>query len=268
MGRLDAKVAIVTASTRGIGRAIADRYADEGAAVYYAVRNPRRGAKAVEAAVARGGKAAMVYFEAHDYNNIENMIDEVLAKEGRIDVLVNNFGGSDPSADKDFINATWDAFSKTVETHLASVFIASQCAIKKAMIPQKSGSIINIGSVAGVVPDLTQCGYGVSKAAIEYLTKQIAVQTGRYNIRANVIHPGIIATDAVRNYLPAAVQETYLSGYPIHRLGEPAEVAELAVYLASDLSAYVTGQSIRLCGGTDICTPIYASSLQADNMRM
>lgn len=257
MVRLDGKIAIVTASTRGIGRAIADKYVDEGAKVYFAVRNPKTGKKAVDAAIARGGKAAMVYFEASDYESIENMIDTVLAEEQRIDILVNNFGGSNPMYDRDITKATWSVFKETVERHLASVFIASQNAIQKAMIPQRSGSIINIGSVAGIVPDLTQCGYGVSKAAIEYLTKQIAVHTGKYNIRANILHPGITATDAVRTYLPAQQQQQIISGYPIPRMGEPSEMAELAVYLGSDASAYVTGQSIRVCGGFDICTSVY-----------
>lgn len=252
MGRLDGKTALVTASTRGIGRAIADRYVDEGAKVYFAVRNPKTGKKAVDAAIARGGKAAMVYFEAGDYESIEKMIDTVLANEGRLDILVNNFGGSNPMYDLDIVNGSWEVFRKTVERHLASVFIASHEAINKAMIPQRSGSIINIGSVSGVVPDLTQCGYGVSKAAIEYLTKQIAVQTGKYNIRANILHPGITATDAVRIYLPAEQQQQIISSYPIARMGEPSEMAELAVYLGSDASAYVTGQSIRVCGGFDV----------------
>lgn len=267
MGRLDGKIAVVTASTRGIGRAIADRYVDEGAMVYFAVRNPETGRQAVDAAIARGGKAAMVYFEADDYATSEKMIDEVLAKEGRIDILVNNFGGSNPVFDKDITGIEWGEFIHTVERNLATVFIASKNVINKAMIPQKSGSIINIGSVAGIVPDITQCGYGVAKAAIEYLTKQIALQVGKYNIRANMLHPGITATDAVRAHLPASVQEQFLGGCPIHRLAEPSEMAELAVYLGCDGSGYVTGQSFRVCGGFDICTPIYATSGSLEETR-
>ena len=201
----------------------------------------------------------MVYFEAEKFETGEQIIDEVLAKEGRIDILVNNYGGSNPVLDKDISGIEWSEFIKTVEKNLASVFMSSKAVINKAMIPQKSGSIINVGSVAGVVPDLTQCGYGVSKAAIEYLTKQIAVQVGKYNIRANMLHPGITATDAVKAHLPESVQEQVLSGCPIHRLAEPSEMAELAVYLGCDGSAYVTGQSFRVCGGFDFCTPIYAT---------
>ena len=258
--RLDGKIAVVTASTKGIGKAIAASFIDEGAKVYYAVRNPKKGQKLVDAAIAKGCKADMVYFEANDKESIKNMIDEVVEKEGRLDILVNNFGGSDPTVDLDIVNGSWDVFSSTVERNLATVFIASQEAIKKAMIPQGSGSIINIGSVAGHTPDLTQCGYGVAKAGIEFLTKQMALHTGKYNIRANVLLPGITATDAVKKYLPKALQEQYLGGCPIHRLAEPEEMASLAVYLGSDESRYVTGQSIKVAGGFDFCSPIYASS--------
>ncbi|MBR5485961.1 MAG: SDR family oxidoreductase [Oscillospiraceae bacterium] len=257
--RLEGKIAIVTASTRGIGRAIADAYVDEGAKVWFAVRNLETGKQAVDAAIARGGKADLVYFEADDYPTHTKMVEEVLAKDGRIDILVNNFGGSNPVLDTDFEHANWEEYMKTVERNVATVFNASHAAITKAMIPQKSGSIINIGSVAGVVPDVTQCGYGCAKATILYLTKQIALQCGKYNIRANVLHPGITATEAVRKHLPPAVQEQFLGGCPIHRLAEPTEMASLAVYLGSDESQYTTGQDMRVCGGFDVCSPIYAT---------
>ena len=260
--RLEGKIALVTASTRGIGRAIADRYADEGAKVYFAVRNLKKGQKAVDAVLARGGQAGLVYFEATDSESISKMIDEVMEKEGRIDILVNNYGGSNPMVDLDIVKGSWDVFSSTVTTNLQTVFIAAQAVINKAMIPQMGGSIINIGSVAGHVPDLTQCGYGVAKAGIAHLTKQIALQTGKYNIRCNALLPGITGTDAVKRYLPPELQAQYLGGCPIHRLAEPEEMASLAVYLGSDESKYTTGQSIKVAGGFDFCTPIYASSLK------
>ena len=148
--RLEGKVALVTACTRGIGRAIADLFVDEGAKVYYACRNMETGKAAVEAARARGGQAELVYFEAHDPATHRSMIDECIAKEGRLDVLVNNFGESNPRKDLDITKCTYKEFEKTVCVDLSTVFNACQQALNKAMIKQHSGSIINIGSVAAV----------------------------------------------------------------------------------------------------------------------
>ena len=148
--RLEGKVALVTACTRGIGRAIADLFVDEGAKVYYACRNMETGKAAVEAARARGGQAELVYFEAHDPSTHRSMIDECIAKEGRLDVLVNNFGESNPRKDLDITKCTYKEFEKTVCVDLSTVFNACQEALNKAMIKQHSGSIINIGSVAAV----------------------------------------------------------------------------------------------------------------------
>lgn len=247
--RLEGKIALVTASTRGIGRAIADRFVDEGAMVYFAVRNAETGQAAVDAAIARGGKAAMVYFEATDFDTHTQMVKEVIEKEGRLDVLVNNYGGSDPRKDLNILKCKHSEFKQTVETNLATVFLACKTALNKAMVPQKSGSIINIGSVAGVCPDSTQCGYGVAKAGVNYLTRMIARQVAKYNIRANVLNPGIIATDAVRQALTPETQVHYVQNTLIKRLGEPAEIANMALYLASDESQYVTGHVMNVSGG-------------------
>ena len=145
--RLEGKVALVTACTRG--RAIADLFVDEGAKVYYACRNMETGKAAVEAARARGGQAELVYFEVHDPATHRSMIDECIAKEGRLDVLVNNFGESNPRKDLDITKCTYKEFEKTVCVDLSTVFNACQQALNKAMIKQHSGSIINIGSVIG-----------------------------------------------------------------------------------------------------------------------
>ena len=155
--RLEGKVALVTACTRGIGRAIADLFVDEGAKVYYACRNMETGKAAVEAARARGGQAELVYFEAHDPATHRSMIDECIAKEGRLDVLVNNFGESNPRKDLDITKCTYKEFEKTVCVDLSTVFNACQQALNKAMLKQHSGSIINIGSVAAVCPDRLWC---------------------------------------------------------------------------------------------------------------
>ena len=247
--RLEGKVALVTACTRGIGRAIADRFVAEGAMVYYACRNAETGQAAVEAARARGGKAALLYFEAHDYKSHRQMVEEVLAAEGRLDVLVNNYGGSNIRKALDITRCSWEEFSKTVETNLATVFNACKIALNKAMIPQKSGSIINIGSVAGVVPDRTQCGYGVAKCGINYLTRMMARQVDDYNVRVNVLNPGVTATEAVKRYLTPETQDRYVRNCYLKRLGTPEEMADMALFLASDESQYVTGHVMNVSGG-------------------
>ena len=224
--RLEGKVALVTACTRGIGRAIADLFVDEGAKVYYACRNMETGKAAVEAARARGGQAELVYFEAHDPATHRSMIDECIAKEGRLDVLVNNFGESNPRKDLDITKCTY-----------------------KELLKQHSGSIINIGSVAAVCPDRTQVGYGVAKSGINHLSRQMARQVAHAGVRVNVLNPGIIATEAVAKHLTPETQSRYTTNCMIKHLGEPIDIAYMALYLASDESKYVTAHVMNVSGG-------------------
>ena len=251
MGRLDGKICLVTACTRGIGRAIADLFIDEGATVWYAVRNLVTGQAAVDAANARCGeqRAKLVYFEAHEPETHRSMINKCLEVEGRLDVLVNNFGESNPRKDLDIMRCTWDEFEKTVCCDLSTVFNACQEALNKAMIPQQSGSIINIGSVAAVCPDKTQVGYGVAKQGINHLTKQMARQVAHANVRVNVLNPGIIATEAVAKHLTPETQARYTTNCMIKKLGDPIDIAYMALYLASDESKYVTSHVMNVSGG-------------------
>ena len=243
------KGALVTGSSRGIGRAIAALFVDEGAKVYYACRNMETGKAAVEAARARGGQAELVYFEAHDPATHRSMIDECIAKEGRLDVLVNNFGESNPRKDLDITKCTYKEFEKTVCVDLSTVFNACQEALNKAMIKQHSGSIINIGSVAAVCPDRTQVGYGVAKSGINHLSRQMARQVAHAGVRVNVLNPGIIATEAVAKHLTPETQSRYTTNCMIKHLGEPIDIAYMALYLASDESKYVTAHVMNVSGG-------------------
>jgi len=251
MGRLDGKVCLVTACTRGIGRAIADLFVDEGGIVWYACRNLVTGQAAVDAANARVGeeRAKLVYFEAYEPETHRSMINKCLEVEGRLDVLVNNFGESNPRKDLDIMKCSYEEFEKTVRIDLATVFNACQEAINKAMLPQKSGSIINIGSVAAVCPDKTQVGYGVAKQGINHLSKQMARQVAHANIRVNVLNPGIIATEAVAKHLTPETQARYTTNCMIKRLGDPIDCAYMALYLASDESKYVTSHVMNISGG-------------------
>lgn len=257
MGRLEDKVAIVTASTRGTGRAMIERFAKEGASVYMAVRKMDMGEKIAGELREKGGKVQVVFFDAAEEKSYETMVEEVWKQEGKIDILVNNFGGTNPQKDQDILHCGCETFLQGVALNLRSVFLTSQLVIQKAMKEQQSGSIINISSIAGLVPDVTQCAYGTAKAGINHLTKMIAGQVGKYHIRCNAICPGMTATEAVETHLPEAYKEMFLKRTPIRRMASPEEIAAAALYFASEESAYTTGQILAVNGGYGQVAPTY-----------
>ena len=250
--RLSSKVILVTASTRGIGLAIVKKCADEGARVYMAARDMER---AQEIARSLDG-VKCVYNDATKPETFSSMVEAVVADAGRIDVLVNNFGTSNPAKDLDFSNTDPQIFLDTVNLNLRSVFMASQAAAKH-MAKNGGGSIINISSVGGQVPDISQVAYGTSKAAINYLTKLIAVQEARNHIRCNAVLPGMTATEAVEKHLSNDFRNLFLRHIPLGRMGQPEEIAEAVCYFASDASAYTTGQILTVSGGFGLATPVY-----------
>ena len=250
--RLKDKVVLVTASTRGIGLACVKACAKEGAAVYMAARNMER---AQEIADTLDG-VKCVYNDATKPETFTSMVEDVVADAGRIDVLVNNFGTSNPGKDLDFANTDSHIFLDTVNLNLRSVFMASQAAASH-MTAQKGGSIINISSVGGIVPDISQIAYGTSKAAINYLSKLIAVHEAKNNIRCNAVLPGMTATEAVGKHLSEEFRSLFLRHIPLGRMGLPEEIAAAVVYLASDESAYTTGQILTVSGGFGLATPVY-----------
>lgn len=250
--KLENKVILVTASTRGIGLAIAKKCAMEGAQVYMAARDLDR---AQEIANTLPG-AKCVYNDATKPETFTSMVEDVVSDAGHIDVLVNNFGTSHPGKDLDFANTDPQIFLDTVNLNLRSVFMASQAAAAH-MAARGGGSIINISSVSGLVPDISQVAYGTSKAAINYLTKLIAVQEAKHNIRCNAVLPGMTATEAVQTHLSDDFRALFLHHVPLSRMGQPAEIAEAACYFASDASAYTTGQILTVSGGFGLATPLY-----------
>ena len=262
MNRLKDKVAIVTSSTKGIGKAVAEVFVREGASVYLAIRNMELGKEVSEEINKTGpGKAVPVLWQAYDYDSYEKMVDEVMKREGRIDILVNNFGGTKPSVDRDIINSDYKSFLEYVDVNLNSVFLTSQLVIKKSMLKDKKGSIINIGSIAGITYDYKQCAYGVSKAGINHLSRMIAVQTGRYNIRCNVVCPGMTATNAVENNLTEEYKEEFQKATPMVRMATPEEIAEAVLYFASDESAFTTGQVLSVEGGYSFAPGTYGDDI-------
>lgn len=251
--KLENKVIVVTASTRGIGHAIAQRCARENACVFLAARDLTL---AREKAAAMGARVRCVYHDAAKPETYDSMIDEVVRSAGRIDGLVNNFGISDPKRDLDLARTEPDVFLNTVQTNLRSVFLGSRAAAR-VMAEHGGGSIVNISSVGGLIPDISQIAYGTSKAAIQYLTKLVALQEARHHIRCNAIAPGMTLTDAVNANLTDEFRTRFLRHVPLGRIGIPEEIASAAVYFLSDDAAYTTGQTLAVCGGFGLGTPLY-----------
>ncbi len=264
--RLKDKTVLITASTRGIGLACVKTCAKEGAAVYMAARNLELAKEEADKLNSQGFNVKYVYNDASKPESYISMTEEVIKDAGRIDVLINNFGTSNPGKDLDFSNTDVDVFLDTVNINLKSVFMASQQVIKY-MAKQGGGSIINISSVGGLVPDISQVAYGTSKAAINYLTKLIAVHEAKNNIRCNAVLPGMTATDAVQEKLSDEFKELFLRHIPFSRMGKSEEIAEAAVYFASDESAYTTGQILTVSGGFGLATPLYGDLSNKTNRR-
>ena len=259
--RLQNKAILVTASTRGIGLAIVKKCAQEGARVYMAARDMER---AREVADSLNG-VKCVYNDATKPETFASMVEDVIRDAGQIDVLVNNFGTSNPGKDLDFAHTNPQVFLDTVNLNLRSVFMASQAAVRH--MAQNGGSIINISSVGGLVPDISQIAYGTSKAAINYLTKLIAVQEARHHIRCNAVLPGMTATEAVEKHLSDEFRNLFLKHIPLGRMGLPEEIAEAVCYFAGDTSAYTTGQILTVSGGFGLATPVYGDAIEKSKMR-
>ena len=260
--RLKNKVILVTASTRGIGLAIVKKCAAEGARVYMAARNMELAQEIAD--TLQGIKC--VYNDATKPDTFSSMVEEVVADAGRIDVLVNNFGTSNPVKDLDFSHTDPQIFLDTVNLNLRSVFMASQAAAKH-MASNGGGSIVNISSVGGQVPDISQVAYGTSKAAINYLTRLIAVHEAKNNIRCNAVLPGMTATEAVEKHLSDEFRALFMRHIPLSRMGQPEEIAEAVCYFASEASAYTTGQILTVSGGFGLATPVYGDAVTKTSMR-
>ena len=254
--RLKDKIVLVTASTRGIGLACVKACAQEGAVVYMAARNREAAEKTAAELNSRGYRVKTVYNDASRPETFTTMVEAVVKAEGRLDVLVNNFGTSDPKRDLDLAHTEAQVFLDTVTVNLQSVFLASQAAVRH-MAETGGGSIINISSIGGNVPDISQIGYGTAKAAINYLTKLTAVHEAAHHIRCNAVLPGMTDTDAVREKLSEHFRELFFRHTPLHRMGTPEEIAAAVVYFASGESAFTTGQILSVSGGFGLATPVY-----------
>ena len=245
MGLLTGKVALVTGATRGIGRAIALRYASEGADVAFTYRSQHEAAQSLKEEIEAMGVRSKAYTsDAADFAQAHEVVEDVKAEFGRIDILVNNAGITKDGLMMRMDEAQWDA---VIDTNLKSAFNFIH-ACTPVMARQRCGSIINMSSVVGVSGTAGQCNYSASKAGLIGLAKSIAKEMGPRGIRANCIAPGFISTD-MTSALPENIRQEWEKQIPARRAGTPEDVAGVALFLACDMSAYVTGQVINCCGG-------------------
>ena len=245
MKLLTGKTALVTGATRGIGRAIALRFAAEGANVAFTYRSQNEAAQSLMAEIETMGVQAKGYSsDAASFEDAHAVVEDVKAVFGRIDILVNNAGITKDGLMMRMDEAQWDA---VIDTNLKSAFNFIH-ACTPIMARQRGGSIINMSSVVGVAGNAGQCNYAASKAGLIGLSKSIAKEMGPRGVRSNCIAPGFIATD-MTSALPENVRQEWEKQIPLRRGGTPEDVAGVALFLASDLSGYVTGQVINCCGG-------------------
>ncbi len=244
MKLLEGKTAIITGAARGIGRAIAVKFAKEGANIAFTDLQYDENMKSLEKELSdKGVKAKGYASDASDYDNTQKVTDEILKDFERIDILMNNAGITKDTLLMRMTEEQWDA---VINVNLKSVFNFTK-AVQRVMLKQRKGSIINMSSVVGVGGNAGQTNYSASKAGIIGFTKSVAKELGQRNIRCNAIAPGFIITE-MTGKLPPEVVEGWQEKIPMKRGGEPEEVAKTAVFLASDLSSYVSGQVINVCG--------------------
>ncbi len=245
MGLLEGKVALITGAARGIGKAIALRFAEEGADVAFTDLVINEAAEETVAELEAFGHKVKAYASnAASFDEAHAVVEEILKEFGKIDILVNNAGITRDGLMLRMSEQQWDSVL-TVNLKSAFNFIH---ALTPVMARQRSGSIISMSSVVGVSGNAGQCNYSASKAGLIGLTKSIAKEMGPRGIRANCIAPGFIISEMTAA-LPDDVREQWVKTIPLRRGGTPEDVAKVALFLASDLSAYVSGQVIHCCGG-------------------
>jgi 3-oxoacyl-[acyl-carrier protein] reductase len=245
MKLLEGKTAVVTGASRGIGKAVAIEFARQGAAVAFTdLRNDNIARETEKEIAALGVKVKMYASNAADFAATVATVDEIAKDFGRIDILVNNAGITKDGLLMRMTEEQWDA---VINVNLKSVFNFTK-AVTTVMLRQRSGSVINMSSVVGVSGNAGQANYSASKAGIIGFTKSVAKELGARNIRANAIAPGFIITE-MTGQLPEEVRQEWAAKIPLKRGGTPEDIARVCVFLASDMSAYVTGQTIHVCGG-------------------
>lgn len=241
---LEGKVAIITGASRGIGKQIALKFAKEGADVAFSSSSYNENAKSVEKELKTLGVKAKAYSsDAGDFDSAQKFVEKVIKDFGKVDILVNNAGITKDALLMRMTEEQWDLVLKV---NLKSLFNLTK-AVQKYMLKQRYGSIINMTSVVGIKGNAGQANYSASKAGMIGFTKSIAIELGSRNIRCNAIAPGFIETEMTEQ-IPQAEKENWIKNIPLRRVGKAEEVANVAAFLASDLSSYVSGQVLNVCG--------------------
>lgn len=243
MGLLSGKTALITGGSRGIGKAIVEKYIAEGASVAFTYRSSSAQSEAIVKNLNVGDRLKAYQSDASDFVATGDLINQVITDFGVIDILINNAG---ITKDNLMLRMAEDQWDSVIETNLKSVFNLTKH-ILRPMLKNKKGSIINMSSVVGVFGNAGQANYAASKAGIIGFTKSIAKEVGSRNIRCNAIAPGFIATE-MTDELDAKVKQAYIDSIPLKRLGVAEDVANACVYLGADLSSYVSGQVLSVCG--------------------
>ena len=245
MKLLEGKVAVITGAARGIGKAIALKFASQGADVAFTDLAYDDNARAVEAELLSFGVKAKGYASnAANYEDTQKVVSQILGDFGRIDALINNAGITRDGLLMRMTEQQWDM---VINVNLKSVFNFTK-AVQPAMLKQRGGSIVNMSSVVGVSGNAGQTNYSASKAGIIGFTKSVAKEIGSRGIRCNAIAPGFIETE-MTHQLPEDVRKEWIEKIPLRRGGTPSDVADVTLFLCSDLSSYVSGQVIHVCGG-------------------
>jgi len=242
---LEGKIAIITGASRGIGKSIARSFIAQGAKVAFTYRSSKEQALELEKELtASGGVAKGFKSDASKMEDAENLVKEVLDTFGTIDIVVNNAGITNDTLLMRMSEDQWDS---VINVNLKSCFNLTKCVLR-TMLKARAGSIINISSVVGVQGNAGQTNYSASKAGILGFTKSVALELGSRNIRCNAIAPGFIETEMTAKLDPDTVQG-WRDAIPLKRGGSPEDVANTCVFLASDMSSYITGQTLNVCGG-------------------
>ena len=248
MDRLKGKVAIVTGSTSGIGVGIAKLFAAEGAKVVICGRRQEKGQAVVDEIVSAGGESFYHFMDITVIESIDQLMADTVEKYGKIDILVNNaanVGLKDGRVDELTLEM-WDA---VFQSDVRGTFYATKCVLPYMTKDEQGGSIINIGSMASCGGDLGSTAYACAKAGVDMLTQSTALQYGKQNVRCNCVRPGLIVTPQNAAHVPQALKDIFLSNICVNRYGCPEDIGHMCVYLASDESAYVTGQIVNVDGG-------------------
>ncbi|SZD72984.1 3-oxoacyl-[acyl-carrier-protein] reductase FabG [Candidatus Ornithobacterium hominis] len=242
MKLLEGKTAVITGATRGIGKGILEVFVENGCRVAFTYASSKKAADEIEEKY--GDKVKGFQSDASDFDAAQKLIEEVLGVFGQVDILINNAG---ITKDNLLMRMSFEDWQKVIQVNLDSAFNLTKALIRP-MLKQKSGSIINISSVVGVQGNAGQANYAASKAGLIGFTKSVALELGSRNIRCNAIAPGFIKTEMTEK-LDEKIVEEWVQNIPLKRGGEPQDIANACLFLASDLSSYVTGQVLSVDGG-------------------